>query len=201
MRLGFDIDEVICLLSEQISNTTAEKFELTINEARELISHFIQEYNFKRDNAQNETDEVILYFLEEAYNPETILAAPVDEEGKQVIRLLKRGGHSIHLITSRGKKFKKLTVDWLRLNKIQFDTINFVGHSGEKGVVGRALNLDFFLVDLERSLESLYKYKKRWRKGLCLLDKPWNTDYIDGSRFIRLHNWKEVYRHLGIHNR
>jgi uncharacterized HAD superfamily protein len=129
------------------------------------------------------------------------LAAPVDEEGKQVIRLLKRGGHSIHFITSRSKKFKELTIQWLRNNKILFDSINFVGHNGEKGVVARSLNLDFFLDDLEKSLESLYKYKKRWRKGLCLLDKPWNADYIDGSRFIRMKNWQAVYRHLGIHNR
>jgi uncharacterized HAD superfamily protein len=177
------------------------EFEMSRGEAMDEISMFIQEYNFKVNNAHKETDPVIKFFLDRAYNADTILSAPVDEEGKQVIRLLKRGGHSIHFITSRSKKFKELTIQWLRNNKILFDSINFVGHNGEKGVVARSLNLDFFLDDLEKSLESLYKYKKRWRKGLCLLDKPWNADYIDGSRFIRMKNWQAVYRHLGIHNR
>jgi len=201
MKLGFDIDEVICLLSHQIANEAMNEFEISQGEAMEEISAFIQEYNFKRDNAHKETDPIVKFFLDKAYNTDSILAAPVDEEGKQVIRLLKRGGHSIHFITSRSNEFRDVTVKWMRNNKILFDSIDFVGHKGEKGAVARALNLDFFLDDLEKSLESMYKYKKRWRKGLCLLDKPWNADYIDGSRFIRMENWQAVFRHLGIHNR
>lgn len=201
MRLGFDIDEVICLLSERIAKDAMVKFDMNYEDARITVNDFIKDYNFKRNNAHNETDEVIKFFLYEAYNIDTLLSAPPDKEGQQAIRLFKHGGHSIHFITSRSKRFKDLTVDWMRKNKIIFDSINFVGHNGEKGIVARALNLDFFLDDLEASLESLHKYKKRWRKGLCLLDKPWNDGYIDGSRFKRLRNWTEVKRHLGIQNR
>jgi len=202
MKLGFDIDEVICLLSEQVVKDTMVKFDIGYEEARMEVSEFIKEYNFKRDNERNEIDELTKFFLEEAYNPDTLLAAPFDEEGRQVIRGLKHIGHSIHFITSRnGDVFKDLTIEWLRINKIIFNSVHFVGHNGEKGIIARALNLDFFLDVLEASLKSLHKYKKRWRKGLCLLDKPWNSDYIDGSRFTRLHDWAEVKRHLGIHNR
>jgi len=201
MRLGFDVDEVVCLLSERIAMNTADKFDIELEKARRLIADFIKVYNFKRDNADNEKNEITRYFLDEAYNKDTILSAPVDEEGKQVIRIMKRAGHHIYFITSRNKNFKDITIDWLRRHKIIFDGIQFVGHNGEKGAIGRVWNLDFFLDDRERELESMYKYKKRWRKGLCLLDKPWNTDYIDASRFLRLKNWQEVLRHLGIHNR
>lgn len=201
MRLGFDIDEVICLLSERIARNTMAKFDMSYEDARPMIDKFIKDYNFKRDNAHNETNEVIKFFLYEAYNHDTLLSAPPDKEGQKAIKSFKHGGHSIHFITSRDKKFKDLTVNWMRKNKIVFDSIDFVGHGGEKGIIARALNLDFFLDDLEASLESLHKYKKRWRKGLCLLDKPWNDGYIDGSRFKRLHNWTEVKRHLGIHKR
>jgi len=201
MKLGFDIDEVVCLLSEKIAEDTVTKFGTSYENAKAMVDGFIKDYNFKINNVHNEANEITKFFLYEAYNANTLLSAPFDKEGQYAIRQFKHSGHSIHFITSRDKKFKDLTVNWMRKNKIVFDSVDFVGHNGEKGIVARALNLDFFLDDLETSLESLYKYKKRWRKGLCLLDKPWNGDYIDGSRFKRLHNWTEVKRHLGIQNR
>jgi len=201
MRLGFDIDEVVCLLSQRIADELSEEYELTKKESLDLIFKFIEDYNFKINDVHGHVDEVTQFFLEKAYNEKTLLSAPVDKEAQKIIRMLKHNSHSIHFITSRSEAFKDITINWLRKNKLVFDSVHFVGHNGEKGQIARLLNLDFFLDDLEKSLYSLYKYKKRWRKGLCLLDKPWNTAYIDGSKFLRLKNWKAVQRHLGIHNR
>ena len=134
------------------------------------------------------------------YDTEFQFQAEPVENAITVLQKLKRAGHKIYFITSRPKQNQPLTFKWLRQNDIPFDGLEVIGHEYPKGMYGHKLQLDMFVDDLEKHLESMLHYKKRWRKGLLLLDKPWNMSY-DGSRFVKVENWQEILRHVGIANR
>jgi len=197
MKLGFDLDEVIVALGDLLVNYINEEFNI-----QWTIEDFVEHDLFK--NA---------YVLDEEYNTEIakkslsvvkdidfqIKAKPY-REAPALIRELTRQGHSIHFITSRELGYEAKTIKWLRKYSIPFNTVHHTGY-GEKGPLGRSLNLDCYIDDHEVHLESMYKYKKRWRKGLILMTRPWNRDSFDASKFVRVDNFKELKRHLGIHKR
>jgi uncharacterized HAD superfamily protein len=115
------------------------------------------------------------------------------------LRKFRRMGHRLVYITNRPERSRNKTFRWLREHDIPFDEVHFAGRKMEKGFLGRRLKLDMYVDDLERNLESMWKFKKRWPKGLLLMDRPWNRQGIDGSRFQRVKNWKEILDHATKH--
>lgn len=197
MRLGFDVDEVTANLGKEF-----EKYLKKVYNIHWPLSCFTA---FKFENCVFDEDEslnrkIIDDMIIRANDPDFQFEAKPYKDALAAFRKFKKQGHTLHFITNRPEINKDKTIEWFRVNKIPFDSIDVIGQN-EKGMVGRALNLDFFLDDLERHLESMYRHKNRWHKGLGLLTRPWNKDYIDGSKFIRFNNWREVERHLGIQNR
>ncbi len=155
---------------------------------------------YTEDSKFNE--EIAKDILEKANNEEFQFNACSYEGAGRSLRKYRHQGHTIHLISSRpGKNAKELTAKWCRKHKIPFDTIHTIGHDREKGQVGRALNLDMYVDDLEKHLHSMWRYKKRWRKGLLLFDRPWNRGSFDASKFTRVYGWQDIDRNLGIQNR
>jgi uncharacterized HAD superfamily protein len=214
MKIGFDIDEVLYRTIDELLIYLKEEFGVT----RSLNA--FKNYSFYENNFHSNAEKSyeIADKLHEYVHIETpYLNGKPYEEGVKAIQRLKRAGHSIHLITAREKAFKKITVKWLRKYKVHYDTLHVIGKTREeekaeektkaygryvdKGALGRLLNLDCYIDDFEGNLESMIQYKKRWRKGLILLDRPWNHDYIDGSKFKRMYTWEEILRHLGVHKR
>jgi uncharacterized HAD superfamily protein len=206
MRLGFDLDGVVVDLHSVLIKYLKEEFDVTWSHENFTDLHIYKLIFDADDKERNKKiQEGAFNFV---FDNKCQFSAPPYKEAINVIKQLKRAGNSIHFITARHVEHKYDTAKWLRKYKVPFDSLNHVGsehdigkHAIDKGMIGRALNLDFYIDDEERHLESMIRYKKRWRKGLVLLDKPWNSDYIDGSKFIRLKTWEDVLRHLGIKNR
>jgi uncharacterized HAD superfamily protein len=198
MKLGFDLDEVLANISDVIIKYLQNTYG--IQGDKEMFKRFnIIDNTFHSDS---EFDRNIVADLLEKVNKASFLAkAKPYKEAAENIKQFKKSGHSIHFITSRKLNDEVEVAKWLRKYNIPFDTIHNVGKEREKGFYGRALNLDFYIDDLVEQLESMFRYKKRWRKGLALLTRPWNEGPIDASKFIRLDNWVQISRHLGIHNR
>jgi len=198
MKLGFDLDEVIVALCDILVEYMNDKFGMswTIEDFKEydLLHNKYSDDKVYSDKIANDLIEVVC-------DIEFQLTAKPCEGAPEFIRRMKKEGNSIHFITSRKLGKEDFTIKWLRKYKIPFDSLQHIGYGEEKGRLGRALNLDFYIDDHEDQLESMYKYKKRWKKGLVLMDRPWNRDSIDSSKFIRVKNWKELTRHLGIHKR
>jgi len=199
MRLGFDLDEVIV-------NLTAE-FERYLKDTYKIewpidcfVSYHFDECVFVPDD-EEKNNIVVADLLQQVKDPDVYLNAKPYKDAAQVLTELKRRGHKIYLISSRPKQLQPTTFKWLRNNDIPFDDLKVIGRSVPKGFYGRKLYLDSFVDDYEPNLESLLKYKSRWRKGLMLMDRPWNRGSIDGSKFKRIHNWQEILRHIGISNR
>ena len=197
MRLGFDIDEVVCNLADEF-----EKYILKTYNIEWPIDCFTY-FKFSRCNF-HENIEMNRKIIDDlnitANDPGFQSKAKPYKDAVVTLRRLKKQGHTLHFITNRPVVNENATIKWFRVNKIPYDSLDVIGKY-EKGMVGRALNLDFYLDDLEEHLESMYLHKSRWRKGLGLMTKPWNKDSIDGSKFIRFNNWQEIERHLGIQNR
>lgn len=213
MKIGFDIDEVLHRVIDEVLIYLKEEFNVTRS-----INSF-KEYSFYDNSFHSNAEKS--YEIADALHSYVHTEAPYSGkpyvDGVKAIQRLKKAGHSIHLITARDKNLKKITVKWLRAQKIHYDTLHVIGKTREeekteekskpygryvnKGSLGRLLNLDCYVDDFIGNLESMIQYKKRWRKGLILLDRPWNRDYIDGSKFMRMHKWEEILRHLGVHKR
>lgn len=198
MRLGFDLDEVVVALCDVLLDQMNEEFDLnwTINN---FTIYDLLKNTYHEDEEHN--GKIAKRAIEIVSNIDLQITAKPYEEAPLFIRRLKKEGHTVHFITARKLGEEAKTADWLRKYKIPFDSIHHLGYGGEKGRVGRALNLDFYIDDHEEHLESMYRYKKRWAKGLALMTKPWNIDSYDASKFTRINNWLELRRHLGIHKR
>jgi len=198
MKLGFDLDEVVVALCDALTKYMNDKFDLGWTVEDFKIFNLLHN---KYSDDEEYNDKIAKDVIEVANDIEFQMTVKSYEGAPEFIRKLKKEGNSIHFITSRKYGEEDFTAKWLRKYKIPFDTLHHAGLGAEKGRFGRILNLDFYIDDCEEHLKSMYRYKKRWKKGLALMDRPWNRDSIDGSRFIRIKNWKELTRHLGIHKR
>jgi len=198
MKLGFDLDEVVVALCDVLLEHLNKEFDLnwTIDD---FVVYDLLENNYHHDEEHN--GNIAKRAIEVVSNIDIQITAKPYKEAPPFMRKLKKEGHSIHFITARKRGEENKTVNWLRKYKIPFDSVHHLGYGGEKGPVGRMLNLDFYIDDHEKHLESMYKYKKRWAKGLALMTKPWNIDSYDSSKFVRINDWIELRRHLGIHKR
>jgi len=198
MRLGFDLDEVVVNLTAEF-----EKY-IELNYGIVWPIDYFAHYNFVKCKFHDDVDlnkRIINDMLVTANDADFQFQAEPLKDARKVLQKLKRVGHKLYFITSRPVQNQPLTFRWLRKNDIPFDGLNVIGHKEPKGLFGMRLNLDMYVDDLEKHLMSMWSYKKRWRKGLLLLDKPWNHAYIDGSRFKRVNNWKDILRHVGVQNR
>jgi hypothetical protein len=198
MRLGFDLDEVVVNLTAEFTKHLESTYGIEWPPECFVNYNFV-DCVFHHDEAFNE--RIKKDMLIQANDADFQFQAEPYPDARDVLQRLKRGGHKIFFVTSRPKQNQPLTFRWLRQNDIPFDCLEVIGHDEPKGIYGRKHNLDMFVDDLHKHLESMYQHKKRWRKGLLLLDKPWNSDYIDGSKYIRVKSWREILRHVGVANR
>jgi len=198
MKLGFDIDGIVARMDIALVAAMNEKFDLNYS-SDIFVHHNLFKNKYVDDPELN--DEIAQHMrMEVIYNEDVVSNLEVYPESAEAIRKLSRQ-HTIHYITGRPVEQQNICIEWLRKNNIPFNSVNAVGRA-DKGLTGRSLNLDFYIDDEVKHLESMYKFKNRWRKGLALYRQPWNRkDKLDLSKYLLFDNWKDVIRHLGIHNR
>ena len=198
MKLGFDVDGLTADMAKVLVEFINEKYDL--NHDLSVLEYHRLDKNTYVDDPQLNTEIVKAMKKEVIRNPDVVANLPVHEEAIEAIRKLSRHGHTIHHITARSDLVRAATTAWLRKNHIPFTTVHVVGNGG-KGKIGRSLNLDFFMDDAYFNLYDMYRYKKRWRKGLAIWTRPWNENE-PGDIFInRFDKWNAVIRHLGINKR
>jgi len=198
MKLGFDIDGILADMGTALVDNMNSEFGLSHG-----VEIFVHHDLFKNKYVEDEElNKEIAEFMHANVirNHRVVSKLEAYEDAVLAIRKISRQ-HSVHFITGRPVDQQNTCIDWLRKNNIPFTSSHAVGQAA-KGMTGRALNLDFYIDDEVKHLESMYKFKNRWRKGLALYRQPWNmNDAIDLSKYLSFDNWKDVIRHLGIHNR
>lgn len=198
MRLGFDLDEVVVNLTRGFETHLELNYGIVWPEACFVYYDFVKcVFSQDADLDRRITEDMLVL----ANDPDFQSQAEPIEGAREALQKLKRVGHKIYFVTCRPKQNQPATFRWLRQNDIPFDGLKVIGHDGIKGRFGMYYHLDMFVDDLEKHLLSMWRYKKRWRKGLLLLTRPWNYKSIDASKFKRVENWQEILRHVGIQNR
>lgn len=190
LNLGFDLDEVVVNITGEIEKYLKYKYDIY------WPPEYFKEYGlidgtYHKDEKLNKTIQEDLWKV--ANSPEFQMFAEPFDGAKEALLSLKRNDHKIFFVTSRPKRNKSFTVDWLEHNGIPFDKLSVIGHDEEKGAYGCKLDLDMFVDDLEKHLVSMSNYKKTWTKGLLLFNRPWNTK---DTRFNRMNGWKEIIEHV-----
>lgn len=198
MRLGFDLDEVV------VDLTSGFESHLELNYGIVWPKECFVYYDFVRCvfHEDPELDKRITEEMMHLANDTDFQSQAGTIEGaRESLQKLKRAGHKIYFITCRPKQNQPATFKWLRQNDIPFDGLKVIGHDGQKGRYGMYYHLDMFVDDVESHLLSMWRYKKRWRKGLLLFTKPWNYKNLDTSKFKRVEDWQGILRNVGIQNR
>lgn len=198
MKLGFDIDGIVANMSDALIEAMNSEFGLNYDESI-FVHHNLFKNTYVDDPELN--DKIAQHMRENViYNKAAVSILEPYPNVTMALRKLARQ-HSLHYITGRPSEQQNTCIEWLRNNNIPFDSVHAVGKAA-KGMVGRSLNLDFYIDDELKHLDSMYKFKNRWRKGLALFRRPWNQkDRVDTSKYFIFYDWEAVIRHLGIHNR
>jgi uncharacterized protein len=198
MRLGFDLDEVVVNTSEKIVDFI--QTEYGIEWSRECFNELRFEGCTFIHNNEELNKKIQQRLVGVANDPDLQSEAEPIEGARDVLQKLAHSGHKIFFVTSRPKRNQPSTFKWLRKHDIPFDKLVTLG-TKPKGPYAKKFNLDMFVDDQVKNLESLLRHKKRWRKGLLLYDCPWNLNGVDGTKFIRVYNWLDILRQVGVANR
>lgn len=186
LNLGFDLDEVVVNLTDRLEKYIKDTYDIYWP-AEYFIDYSIMGGTYNEDMELNKTIQEDLCKV--VNSPDLQLTAKPFDGAKEAILLLKEAGHKISFITARPETNTDTTLEWLRNNNIQFDSLKVIGRNKEKGFYGNKLDLDMFVDDLEKHLVSMFNHKKEWSKGLLLFNRPWNTK---ATRFNRVDGWKEI---------
>ena len=188
LNLGFDLDEVVVNLTDVLEKYMKDTYDIYWP-AEYFIEYGIMGGKYNKDMRLNKIIQEDLFKV--VNSPELQLTAKPFNGAKEALLLLKEADHKIFFVTSRPETNTDITLEWLRSNNIQFDSLEVIGRNKEKGVYGNKLNLDMFVDDLEKHLVSMLKHKKVWSKGLLLFNRPWNTEAIS---FDRVDGWVEILK-------
>lgn len=205
MRLGFDIDGIVCDMAQALVDHINEKYGLN-HDVTVFHNHELGKNKYVEDEELNK--EIVSSMKKEVIrNNDVLLTLKPYDDSIRHLYTLRKNGHELFFITSRSKDNEAATIEWIRRNKVPFDGIYVVGRSGVvgqrgKGPYGRSLHLDFFIDDDIYNLEEMYKYKNRWFKGLAIFTRPWNEWMkLEIDKYVRLNDWPDIIRHIGISNR
>lgn len=198
MNLGFDLDEVIAQMAQRALDHLNEVFEC------EYSFNALRSFQFNCNTfsevpeEQDAAIDCLMWAIEDHYS---IINVKPYEDAVKSLRMFKKQGHKIIIVTKRPKNLKDVTHDWMHKNNVPYDKLILTDHAPKSSVIGN-LKLDCFVDDLESNLIDLYKAQSRWKKGLLLMTRPWNENNpIDVYKFTRVNNWVDIKNKLSIGNR
>ncbi|MFC1755758.1 hypothetical protein ACFL96_20605 [Thermoproteota archaeon] len=174
MRIGIDIDGVICDLVKNILIITKEMYGFNLRK-EDIYKHEIHEVlGLEKDSF----GKVFVRAL-------SSLNHPAVKGAVTYINKLKKK-HKIILVTSRPKRFNRITREWLRMNNIDYDKL--VNIKSEKHT--KLGGFDFFIDD--HLGEIVFASRIKGLKSI-LFDQPWNKSFNMENSFVRVRTWRKIY--------
>lgn len=191
MRIGLDIDEVVCRLVPKVLASIKKFWDVT-----HTIDVFAN-HNFF-DNAYTECDktnkdianDIVKWVNDSDYLHRT---SPYPGVG-EFIRSLMDDGHEVHFITARPESALKATATWLHKNNIPYTSLNVIGLVNCKGELGKELSLDIYVDD---HVDNLVAMAENVKVVNFIVDRPWNT-YYNAENVIRIKTLQELGGHLDV---
>lgn len=104
--------------------------------------------------------------------------------GVTLLNQLKSKGFFIVLVTSRPEKLEKVTIEWLELYNIPYDSLTLLGGQMPKGEFLQDINgIQIFIDDSVTELKNMKSY---FPEAVCLAwAQPWNDKYFPRATYDR----------------
>jgi uncharacterized HAD superfamily protein len=146
---------------------------------------------FKWEHMPNMDLKVAKKIMETAVDPTFFMEVEPMEGAKEALRLLKRKGRSIHIITARPESSFMFTSKWLKKHNIWYNTLTCC-KTALKPRMAAELKVQSFVDDRQESLENFINFRQSGRfVKLGLMDQAWNKGYRH-DRITRVHNWDDI---------
>ena len=186
MRIGIDIDGVL---------TDIEQWQLDVG------GKFFSKFNKSVTNKDgyeiteifNVSDELDNQFWNE-YLYEYVTKEPSRKYASEVIKKLKEEGNEIYIVTARyltdrntedGEKMRKIVVDWLSEQKIDYDEIIFSPDDKKKD--GKKYNIDVMIEDKVDNINKISSIIP-----VICFHAGYNKE-CKGKNIYRVYNWYDIY--------
>ncbi len=189
MKIGVDLDGVT-FDTEKLYRVCTELYDVldlkknSIKDNSNLM--FQQRYNWTEAETQTFIDK---------YHEYVVRNANFMPGAKEVLKLLKKEGHELILITSRGSNFEekyiKITEEIFKENDFEVFDKCYWGIL-DKVKICKEENIDLMIDDYN---ENCLKIAKEGIKVIYLQDAP--SHEINNNEYIKtLYNWGEIYRYI-----
>ncbi|MFW5962577.1 MAG: 5' nucleotidase, NT5C type [bacterium] len=182
--IGVDIDGVLtdtgrgssCFWDKELSQFVGKKVKRVNN-----CFDFAKAYELDVD--------IVESFFEVRF-PYIARTVSVSQKASEVLREFKNHGFIIHLITARGKKLHKITVDWLEKNNIPYESLS---HTKSKGELATEKKCSLFIEDCAENAVDLLKYDI----PVILFSDWYNREWdLTAHDVERVNNWLEVKEYV-----
>jgi uncharacterized HAD superfamily protein len=180
--IGIDIDAVLAnsdpLFIRELSNIVKRPLKRRDNSS------------FKYEEAFGISDKEMDIFWKEFTKKKLWLKIPPLENAVETVRELNETYH-IAIVSARPESVKEQTMEWLKINRIDYDEIHFTNFGDKAKKLEHLKKLDYFLEDNPSFVENLISRNVK----IILFNYPWNRDYKN-KNIIRVNSWLDVQKIL-----
>ena len=186
MRIGIDIDGVL---------TDIEQWQLDVG--GKFFSRFnksvLNKDGYEITKIFNVSDELDSQFWNE-YLYEYVTKEPSRKYASEVIKKLKDDGNEIYIVTARyltdrnnedGEKMRKIVVNWLAEQKIDYDEIIFSPEDKKENC--KKYNIDIMIEDKVDNINKISSIIP-----VICFHAGYNNE-CKGKNIYRVYNWYEIY--------
>lgn len=187
MKIGIDIDGVI-LDFDQTLRVKQELYDILVLKRNSIVNEketfFQGKYNWTEEEGNNFIQKEFIKTSEECgFKPGAV----------EIINLLKKEGHELIIISSRGgyiKEMKDVAERRLAERGLKFDKYFFVAK--DKARICKEENIDIMIDDYYKTCESLVKNKIK-----TLYFREYPTYELEENEYLKeVHHWGEIYRYI-----
>jgi len=191
MLIGIDIDEVLVHFFKSYLELFNKRFGENVSVERLYHFHIWEETNVSKEDS--------LKLSEEFYNSALFHKMDLVEYAVETLEILFKN-HKIFFITSRPLDLKEKTHFFLE-KLFPNEKINLHFSSGiwsedleTKGEICKKIGIDYMVED------NVLFSNECSKNGIktFLLNKPWNQNEKIEKNVIRINNWKEILKEIGI---
>lgn len=177
MKIGFDVDNVICNTTEEILNFINNKLPEANLKIEDIKSYWIEESLPQKDR----WIVPLAFTMKEVWKKVKLIEGSV-----QAIERLYNEGHEIYFVTATTPENFRKKISFLKRN-FPFLPASYIENNSISIKKKQLLDLDILVDDYLENLIGRRNYT-----SICF-DYPWNQNYKDnGDTFRRAYNWTEV---------
>jgi len=184
-------------LDDVIANTTCHYVDILKCEFGRTVD-FDRITSFNLQESLHLSDSEYEYFFHLVHEPEIILGLEPVTDAVKVLNSWSEQGYEISVITGRLTSTYESSLDWLKSNRIPFDSFLIVDKYSRPGVdkniavtLERFAEMEFILA-VEDSIDMTKFIRQRMSIPVILYDRPWNRNSKMQPGIRRCKTWKEI---------